>query len=104
MADAVRDVMSKDLTSVEPGDSVADAASKMAQSDIGVVLVLDGDELKGLLTDRDVVVRVVAEGKEADDVKVEEIVTAEVRTLEPDASVDDALRTMREAKVRRLPV
>ena len=104
MAECVRDVMSSELKSVEPGASVAEAAKQMRDSDIGAIPVIKKDELKGLLTDRDIVVEVVAEGKDPDDVKVEDIATKDLTTLEPDASIDDALRTMRENKVRRLPV
>ena len=104
MADSVRDVMSEDLKSVEPGTSVADAAKQMKESDIGAILVIDDDELRGLLTDRDIVVKVVAEGRDPDDVEVGDLVSDELETLEPDASLDDALRAMSEHKVRRLPV
>jgi CBS domain-containing protein len=104
VADLVRDVMSEDLKSVEPGASVADAAKQMKESDIGTILVIDDDELRGLLTDRDIVVKVVAEGKDPDDVEVGDVASGDLQTLEPDASLDDALRVMSENKVRRLPV
>jgi CBS domain-containing protein len=104
VGDSVRDVMSEDLTSVEPGTSVTDAAKQMRESDIGAILVIEDEELRGLLTDRDIVVKVVAEGRDPDDVEVGDVASDELQTLEPDASLDDALRTMREGKVRRLPV
>jgi CBS domain-containing protein len=104
MADSVRDVMSGELTTVEPGASVTEAAQKMRESEIGAILVVDDGQLRGLLTDRDIVVRVVAEKRDPDDVEVGEIASGDLQTLEPDASIDDALRTMREGKVRRLPV
>jgi CBS domain-containing protein len=104
MAESVRDVMSTDLKSVEPGASIAEAAKQMRDSDVGAIPVIDDGELKALLTDRDIVVEVVAEGKDPDDVKVDDIASKDLTTLEPDASIDDALRTMRENKVRRLPV
>ena len=105
MAKAVRDVMAENPQSVEPSASVADAAKKLKESDIGALLVTDGDELKGIVTDRDIVVGAVAEGKDPDDAKVEDVAsTGDVTTVEPDASLDDAVKQMREADVRRLPV
>ena len=104
MDDSVSDVMTKDLTSVEPDASVADAAAKMRDADIGAILVIEDDELKGVLTDRDVAVEVTAQNKDPEDVKVSEIASGDVETLSPDDSLDDALRRMREQKVRRLPV
>lgn len=104
MPECVRDVMSSELKTVEPDASVADAAKNMRDSDVGAIPVIDDGELKGLLTDRDIVVQVVAEGKDPDDVKVADIASKDITTLAPDASIDDALRTMRENKVRRLPV
>jgi CBS domain-containing protein len=105
MAKAVRDVMAENPQSVEASDTVADAAKKLKESDIGALLVTDGDELKGIVTDRDIVVGAVAEGKDPDDAKVEDVAsTGDVTTVEPDSSLDDAVKQMRDADVRRLPV
>jgi CBS domain-containing protein len=104
MADTVKDVMTDSLETVEPSDSAADAAKKMASADAGAVVVVDGDELKGILTDRDIVVKAVAEGKDPSDVKVEEICSSDTTTVEPDADIDQAIELMRDKKVRRLPV
>jgi len=104
MPECVRDVMSTELKTVEPDASVAEAAKNMKESDIGAVPVIEDGKLRGLLTDRDIVVEVVAAGKDPDDVKVSDIATSDLKTLEPDASIDEALKTMREGKVRRLPV
>ena len=94
-------VMTKDPETVEPGDSIEDAAAKMKESDAGAMLVVDGDELKGILTDRDVS-NAVGEGKS--DAKVEDIASTDPATVEPDASLGDAIQLMRENDVRRLPV
>jgi CBS domain-containing protein len=99
---SVGDVMSKDPKTVEPGDSIQDAAKKMKEADTGALLVVDGDDLKGIVTDRDIVVNAVAEGK--DDAKVEDVASTDTTTIEPDADIKDAIAKMREAKVRRLPV
>jgi CBS domain-containing protein len=104
MAECVRDVMSTELKTVEPSAKVSEAAGKMRDSDVGAIPVIEDGELRGLLTDRDIVVAVVAEGKDPDDVKVGDIASGDLTTLAPDASIDEALKTMREGKVRRLPV
>lgn len=98
----VADVMSKDPQSVEPGDSIEDAAKKMKEADTGALLVVDGDDLKGIVTDRDIVVNAIAEGNA--DASVEDVCSTDTQTIEPGASLTDAIGQMREAKVRRLPV
>jgi CBS domain-containing protein len=104
MADKVSEVMSDSVETVEPSDSAEDAAKKMKSADAGALLVVDDGELKGIVTDRDIVVKAVAEGKDPSDVKVEEIASSDTTTVECDASIDDAIEAMRENKVRRLPV
>ena len=99
---SVSDVMTKDPQSVEPGDSVEDAAKKMKEGDTGALLVVDGDDLKGVVTDRDIVVNAVAEGNA--DAKVEDVASTDVTTIEPDATLGDAIQLMRDNKIRRLPV
>jgi CBS domain-containing protein len=98
----VGDVMSRDPQSVEPGDSIEDAAKKMKKGDFGALLVVDGDDLKGIVTDRDIVVNAIAEGNT--DASVEDVCSTDTTTIEPDASLADAIKQMREADVRRLPV
>ena len=98
----VGDVMSKDPQSVEPGDSIEDAAKKMKEGNFGALLVVDGDDLKGIVTDRDIVVNAIAEGDS--DAKVEDVCSTDTTTIEPDAALEDAIKQMREADVRRLPV
>ena len=98
----VSDVMSEDPQSVEPGDSIEDAAKKMKEAETGALLVLDGDDLKGIVTDRDIVVNAIAEGNT--DASVEDVASTDTTTIEPDASLGDAIQLMRENKVRRLPV
>jgi CBS domain-containing protein len=99
----VSDVMTGDPATVEPSATVEEAAQKMKESDAGAVLVVDGDELKGIVTDRDIAVDAVAEG-EGGDAKVEDIAAADPATVSPDDGIDKAIETMREHKVRRLPV
>ena len=97
----VGDIMTKDPQTVEPGDSIEDAAAKMKEADAGAMLVVDGDELKGIVTDRDIS-NAVGEGNS--DAKVEDVASTEPATIEPDASLGDAVQLMREHDVRRLPV
>jgi CBS domain-containing protein len=99
---SVKDVMTENPESVEPGASIEDAAKKMKSADTGALLVVDGDDLKGIVTDRDIVVNAIAEGK--GDASVEDVCSSDTSTIEPDAELSDAIGKMREAKVRRLPV
>jgi CBS domain-containing protein len=104
MADTVRDVMAESPWHVEPSDSVEDAAKRMRDEDVGALLVVEDEELKGIVTDRDIVVKAVAEGDKPGKAKIEDVCTADTTTVEADASIDDAIKAMREADVRRLPV
>ncbi len=98
----VADVMTKDPVSVGPGDSIEDAAKAMKENDTGALLVVDSDELKGIVTDRDIVVNALAEGNS--DAKVEDVASTDTTTIKPDAALTDAIQKMRESDVRRLPV
>ena len=99
---SVSDVMSKDPQSVEPGDSIEDAAKKMKEGDTGALLVVEGDELKGIVTDRDIVVNAIAEGNT--DASVEDVASTDTTTIDPDSTLGDAIQLMRDNKIRRLPV
>jgi CBS domain-containing protein len=104
MAQAVRDVMTKNPVTVSESDSAAKAASAMKQADTGAIVVTDSGNIRGLVTDRDIVVRAVAEGKNPADVKVSEIYSSDLETVEPDQPVEEAIRLMREKHIRRVPV
>ena len=96
--------MTRDPRTVDEGDPVADAARIMRDADIGDVIVTRGGEVGGIVTDRDIVVRGVADGRDPSSTKVADVYTSSVEAIDPSASVDDALRKMREADIRRLPV
>ena len=81
-----------------------DAAGLMRQYDVGVIPVVDGEKLVGLVTDRDLVLRVLAERQDAGSVRLGDIVTRSPVTVTPDTSLSDARDLMAEHKVRRLPV
>jgi CBS domain-containing protein len=102
-----RDVMSSDCTCVGENESVLDAAKKLAERDVGALPICgEDDRLKGMLTDRDIVVRVLARGKDPATVKAGELGQGDGKTVTvgADDSIDEALRTMIDHKVRRLPV
>jgi len=104
MAQAIKDVMTRDPVCVDPHDSAADAARRMRDVDSGAILVAEGGHLKGLLTDRDIVVRAIAEGRDPSQVEVQEICSSDIQALRPDDDVDRAVRLMRERHIRRIPV
>jgi CBS domain-containing protein len=104
MGRTVEEVMTKNPRTVNVDGTVLEAAQLMRDNDIGDVIVVEDGEVTGIVTDRDIVVRAVAEGRDAESTTVGEIATTGVEAIEPDASVDDALRMMREHDIRRLPV
>jgi CBS domain-containing protein len=107
MAKKARDIMSGDCTCIGENDSVLDAAKLLKEKDVGAVPICgEDDRLKGMLTDRDIVVKVLAEGKDPSSVKAGELGAGDGQTITigADDSIDDALKTMAEHKVRRLPV
>jgi CBS domain-containing protein len=104
MAQTVEQIMTTNPRTVNVDDTVKDAAVVMRDSDIGDVIVIEDGQVTGILTDRDIVVRAVADGRDADSTPVSDICTTGIQAIEPDASVNDALRMMREEDIRRLPV
>lgn len=104
MAQLVREIMARDPISLPSDASVLDAARRMRDDDIGDVMVADVDNLLGIVTDRDLVVRVLAEGRDPARTPLAEVFSGELLSVEPEADVDEAARLMRENAVRRLPV
>jgi CBS domain-containing protein len=100
----VRDIMTVNPSSVSEKDSVRDAARIMKDQDTGVVPVCDGRKVIGLITDRDIVVRLVAEGKDAQNARVNEVMTKHVRSVQEDATISEVLTLMTSAEIRRVPV
>jgi CBS domain-containing protein len=100
----IRDVMTSNPTTCEPRASVVDAAKVMAQEDVGSIPTVEGDRLVGVVTDRDIVIRVVAEGREPQSVTVGDVASRDLVTVSPDDDLDRALELMAENQVRRLPV
>jgi len=107
MAGTARDIMTGGTECVGENETVLDAAKKLAQLGVGSMPICgEDDRLKGMLTDRDIVVKVLAEGKDPSSVKASEIAQGDgqVITIGADDSVDEALETMKANKVRRIPV
>jgi CBS domain-containing protein len=104
MAQTIREVMTADPRTVAPDDTVAEAAQQMRDGDVGAIIVADKGTVAGILTDRDIVVRVVADGKDPSSVTVGDVATRDVATLTVDQTVEDAIRVLREQNVRRVPV
>ena len=100
----VRDVMTPDPRTVQPGDTLQAAARAMDELNVGVLPVVEGARLVGLLTDRDIVIRSTSAGQDPRTATVADAMTAEVRSLPEDARVLDAVRTMEEGQLRRVPV
>jgi CBS domain-containing protein len=107
MAKSARDIMSDDCTCIGENDSVLDAAKRLAELNVGSMPICgEDDRLKGMLTDRDIVVKVLAEGKDPGSTKAGELGVGDGKTVTigADDPIDEALRTMIDHKVRRLPV
>jgi CBS domain-containing protein len=104
MGRTVEEIMTRNPRTTDAGDPVVEAARIMREDDIGDVIVIEDGRVAGIVTDRDIVVRVVAEGGDPSSTPVRDVCTTGIEAIEPGASVDDALRRMREADIRRLPV
>ena len=104
MARSIREAMTSNPSSVEPTAPVAEAARLMREEDIGPLPIVEGDRLVGILTDRDIVLRVVAEGRDPQSTTVGEIASRDLVTIDPQQELDEALRLMAQHQVRRLPV
>jgi CBS domain-containing protein len=104
MARTVEEIMTHDPRTVDADASVVDAAREMRDGDVGDVIVTRNGQVSGIVTDRDIVIRAVAEGRAPESTPVGEIATEDVRALEPSQSIDEAVQAMREHDIRRLPV
>ena len=99
----VSECMTRDVQIASPGQTVRDVARIMADIDAGVLPVGDNDRLVGMITDRDIAIRGIAEGK-GPDAKVSEVMSREVKYCFEDDEVEDVLQNMGDIQVRRLPV
>lgn len=100
----IRDLMTENPSTCAPNTSVTEAAKVLAGENVGSIPLVEGGRLVGIVTDRDLVVRVLAEGRDPETTPVGEIATGSIETVAPDADLDEALRVMARSQVRRLPV
>jgi CBS domain-containing protein len=104
MGKNVRDAMTSNPCTIDADKPVAHAAKMMKQENVGIAPIVQGDRLVGTLTDRDIVVRVVAEGRDPQTVTAREVASTDIVTVDPEQNLDEALRLMASHQVRRLPV
>lgn len=100
----VKELMASDPVCVEPSSNVQQAARKMRDQDIGNVIVTHDGEVLGIVTDRDIAVRAVAEGADPASLSISDICSSSVTTVSPDTDASEAAQIMREKAIRRLPV
>jgi len=104
MAKTIHDLMTSNPSTIEADKTVVDAAKLMRDEDAGLIPIVEGQKLAGTITDRDIAIRVVAEGKDPQSSTVRDVMTSRLVTVDPDQDLDEALRLMAEHQVRRLPV
>src|SRR5438876_12345965 len=104
MPQNIRDVMTSNPCTIDAEKSVAYAAKMMREEDVGLAPIVEGDKLIGMLTDRDIAIRVVAEERDPGQVKVRDVASKQVVTIDPQQDLDEALRIMAMHQVRRLAV
>lgn len=100
----VKDLMSKNVAAVSPDTSLEEVARRMKEMNIGSVPVCESGRVVGIVTDRDIVIRELAQGKNPAAAKVRDVMTSGVSTASPDMDVHDAAKIMSDKQIRRLPV
>ena len=104
MAKSVQELMTRNPCSIDAGKSVAYAAKMLRDEDVGLAPIVEGDRLVGTVTDRDIAIRAVAEGKDPESTKVKDIASINLVTVDPRRDLGEALQLMAKHQVRRLPV
>ena len=104
MGQSIRNLMTSNPCTIDADKSVAYAAKMMRDEDVGLAPIVEGDKLIGMLTDRDIAVRVAAQGRDPEQVKVRDVASKKLVTIDPQQELDEALRIMAKHQVRRLPV
>jgi CBS domain-containing protein len=100
----VRTAMTEKPRTLTSDSTIVDAARAMRDEDAGIIPIVDGDRIEGVITDRDIAIRVVAEGRDASSTHVRDAMSDRLTTIDPDQDLDEAMRLMAEHQVRRLPV
>ncbi|GAA2392701.1 CBS domain-containing protein [Streptomyces glaucosporus] len=104
MTQQISEIMTADPTTVAPRTPIVEVARLMREEDIGDVLVAEGDRLRGLVTDRDLVVRAMADARDVEATPAQDVCSTDLVTCAPDDGIEEAVRLMREHALRRLPV
>jgi CBS domain-containing protein len=104
MGKSIRDAMTPNPRTIAKDATVVEAARIMRDEDTGIVPIIDGDQIVGTITDRDIAIRVVAEGKDTQSTKAIDMASKDLVTVDPQQDLDEALRLMARHQVRRLPV
>lgn len=100
----VADVMTRGVRTLSPSDPVLAAAQAMDELNVGVIPICEGDKLVGMVTDRDIVVRGVAQNCNAETTQLSDVMSTHVRCAREDENVEEVLSQMAEAQIRRMPV
>ena len=104
MAKSVQELMTRNPCSIDAGKSVAYAAKMLRDEEVGIAPIVEGDRLVGTVTDRDIAIRAVAEGKDPESTKVKDIASINLVTVDPRQDLGEALQLIAKHQVRRLPV
>lgn len=104
MGKSIREVMTSNPRTIEPSTPIVDAAKIMRDDNVGSIPIVEGDQLWGTITDRDITVRAVTEGRDLQGTTVGEIASRDLVTIDPQQDLDEGLRLMAKHQVRRLPV
>ncbi len=102
-----REIMTKNPRTVTPDTRLQEAARLMQSEDVGLIPVVEGKDsgnLVGVVTDRDIAIRIVAEGRDPSNVSVRDVMSSNVRTLREDTDVDEVMEVMGSEQVRRIPI
>jgi len=100
----VRDAMTGNVIKAEPETTLEEIAMMMKTENTGAIPVVEEDELVGIVTDRDIVMRCIAEGGDPTEMTAEDVVSEELETIDPESEIDEALELMAQKQIRRLPV
>jgi CBS domain-containing protein len=104
MPQTIRDIMTKDVQTVNPESTIKDAAQLMKSNDFGSLPVCEGRKVVGMITDRDIAIRGVAEGRDPGSTRVGEVMTKEIVSVRETSDLKEAERIMHDRQLRRLPV
>ena len=100
----VKDIMTRNVAYINPASTVVEAAQLMQKHNVGSVPVCDENGIIGIVTDRDIIVRNIAHGKDPHQTPVKDVMTSEVTSVDPETEIRDVFGIMSEKKIRRIPV